>query len=127
MSDSYIRTRSDGIWEIIWKDEKTGRDRCRTTKTRDKIAAEEEHARFVLANRVSGGRPTVPGMLEHYYAHVKDKKGHSTWYNMQFNIRTLRDRLGERWSRNFGPVVKVDRMMKETIQNEEKKEPFAGV
>jgi len=34
-------------------------------------------------------------------------------------------KLSERWSRNFGPVVKVDRMMKEVIQNEETKEPFA--
>ena len=33
----------------------------------------------------------------------------------------------QRWSRNFGPVVKVDRMMKETIQNEETKEPFARI
>jgi hypothetical protein len=31
----------------------------------------------------------------------------------------------ESWSRNFGPVVKVDRMMREVIQNEETKEPFA--
>ena len=31
----------------------------------------------------------------------------------------------ERWSRNFGPVVKVDRMIREVIQNEETKEPFA--
>jgi hypothetical protein len=35
--------------------------------------------------------------------------------------------LGEKesWSRNFGPVVKLDRMMREVIQNEETKEPFA--
>jgi hypothetical protein len=31
----------------------------------------------------------------------------------------------QRWSRNFGPVVKVDRMMREVIRNEETKEPFA--
>ena len=37
------------------------------------------------------------------------------------------DRIKERWSRNFEPVVKVDRMMKVTIQNEETKEPFARV
>ena len=30
-------------------------------------------------------------------------------------------------SRNFGPLVKVDRMMREVIQNEETKEPFARV
>ena len=30
----------------------------------------------------------------------------------------------ERWSRNFGPVVKVDRMMREVIPNEETEEPF---
>ena len=35
--------------------------------------------------------------------------------------------LTERWSRNFEPVVKVDRMMKVTIQNEATKEPFARV
>jgi hypothetical protein len=33
----------------------------------------------------------------------------------------------KRWSQNFGPVVKVDRMKKVTIQNEETKEPFAGI
>src|SRR6056297_2189867 len=37
---------------------------------------------------------------------------------------TRRERT-QRWSRKFGPVVKVDRMMKETIQNEETKEPFS--
>jgi hypothetical protein len=30
----------------------------------------------------------------------------------------------ERWSRNFGPIVKVDRMTREVIRNEETKEPF---
>ena len=34
-------------------------------------------------------------------------------------------RVDQRWSRKFGPAVKVDRMMKVTIQNEETKEPFA--
>ena len=34
-------------------------------------------------------------------------------------------RLKERWSREFGPVVKVDRMKKVMIQNDKKKEPFA--
>ncbi len=38
-----------------------------------------------------------------------------------------RETIAKRWSRNFGPVVKVDRMMKVTIQNEETKEPFARV
>jgi hypothetical protein len=31
----------------------------------------------------------------------------------------------QKWSRNFGPVVKVDRMTKEVIQNKKPKEPFA--
>ena len=34
---------------------------------------------------------------------------------------------GERWSRDFGPFVKVDRLMRETIQVDEEKEPFARV
>jgi hypothetical protein len=31
----------------------------------------------------------------------------------------------QRWSRIFGPFVKVNRMMKEVIQDEKPKEPFA--
>ncbi|MBL4893045.1 MAG: enoyl-CoA hydratase/isomerase family protein, partial [Rhizobiaceae bacterium] len=30
----------------------------------------------------------------------------------------------ERWSQGFGPAVNVDRLMRKTIQNEKKKEPF---
>ena len=41
------------------------------------------------------------------------------------NPQLVRTGQSERWSRKFGPVVKVDRMMKEVIQNEETKEPFA--
>lgn len=33
--------------------------------------------------------------------------------------------VSERWSRDFGPVVKVDRLVKEMTQNDETKEPFA--
>ena len=31
----------------------------------------------------------------------------------------------ERWSRDFGPVVKVDQLVEEVIQNDDTKEPFA--
>ena len=31
----------------------------------------------------------------------------------------------QRWSQDFGPVVKVDQLVKEVIQNDETKEPFA--
>jgi len=37
----------------------------------------------------------------------------------------LEDLLHERWSRIFGPVVKVDWMTKEVIPNDKTKEPFA--
>ncbi len=40
------------------------------------------------------------------------------------DITSLEDRF-ERWSRIFGPVVKVDRMTKEVIPNDKTKEPFA--
>ena len=40
-------------------------------------------------------------------------------------MRQLRDDTHQRWSRKFGPVVKVDRMKKVMIQNAKKKEPFA--
>ena len=33
----------------------------------------------------------------------------------------------ERWSRNFGPFVKMDFLMREMIQNDEEKEPRARV
>ncbi|WP_420011728.1 transposase [Tateyamaria sp.] len=32
--------------------------------------------------------------------------------------------IQQRWSREFGPVVKVDRLMRKTIQDEEAKESF---
>jgi hypothetical protein len=31
----------------------------------------------------------------------------------------------ERWSRQFGPSVKVDRMTKETIRNDKEKDAYA--
>jgi hypothetical protein len=37
----------------------------------------------------------------------------------------LRDTRTERWSQDFGPVVKVDQLVKEMIQNDETKEPLA--
>ena len=37
------------------------------------------------------------------------------------------DRLVERWSRKFGPAVKMDCLMRDTIQNDKEKEPCAGV
>ena len=36
----------------------------------------------------------------------------------------MKDVEGKRWSRKFRPVVKVDRMTKEVIQNEETQEPL---
>ena len=32
----------------------------------------------------------------------------------------------QRWSRDLGPVVKVGRLKRKTIQDEEAKEPFCG-
>jgi hypothetical protein len=31
----------------------------------------------------------------------------------------------ESWSQKFGPLVKMDRLMRKMIQNDEEKEPFA--
>jgi hypothetical protein len=45
--------------------------------------------------------------------------------SMQGQLKEMCKQLGERWSRKFGPIVKVYRMTKELIQNEETKEPFA--
>jgi sugar phosphate isomerase/epimerase len=42
-------------------------------------------------------------------------------------ITKLSTHLQERWSRKFGPGVKMDRMMKVTIQNDKTKEPFARI
>ena len=65
--------------------------------------------------------------------------GQELWYhspirdgdeNPSFKVDTIKnlwfDHGAERWSRDFGPVVKVDRLMRETIQDEEAKEPFCG-
>jgi hypothetical protein len=43
-------------------------------------------------------------------------------------VRRQREDHGiERWSRNFGPFVKMDLLMREMIQNDEEKEPRARV
>jgi transposase len=52
---------------------------------------------------------------------------HSTGGRTILGRITKRGSRYQRWSRNFGPVVKVDRMKKVTIQNEETKEPFARI
>jgi hypothetical protein len=35
------------------------------------------------------------------------------------------DCFGKRWSQQFGPLVKMDQLMRKMIQNDEEKEPFA--
>jgi len=49
--------------------------------------------------------------------------------NLLFLLKTDQGDVkhGERWSRNFGPVVKMDRLTRETIHNDETKEPFARI
>ena len=42
-------------------------------------------------------------------------------------VSELASRFGGRWSREFGPVAKVDSMTREVIQDEEAKEPFCGI
>ena len=43
----------------------------------------------------------------------------------RFAIAEGRQTSGQRWSQDFGPVVKVDQLVKEMIQNDETKEPLA--
>jgi len=45
----------------------------------------------------------------------------------QYKVMDMVLAMQQRWSRNFGPVVKVDHIMKEVIRNEETKEPFSRV
>jgi integrase len=61
---------------------------------------------------------------------IKEASNTSDWHrhDLRRTVSTILSKFGvsdgESWSRKFGPVVKVDRIMKATIQNEETKEPF---
>jgi hypothetical protein len=47
------------------------------------------------------------------------------WPSIQpFTGVDLRSDVDQRWSQDFGPVVKVDQLVKEVIPNDETKEPF---
>jgi type IV secretion system protein VirD4 len=89
----------------------------------------------------AGSASLVPDSQRFWMALLPDSKGEHAFFeqagrrfgdaitrhDVHVNGSTSLQSISERWSRKFGPFVKVDRMTKEVIQNEETKEPFARV
>ena len=84
--------------------------------------------RYLPKDWVSGNVAVVHAGADPLVPIANQRTSHLLWGHAEFETVPRNDGLWvvhERWSRNFGPVVKVDRMMREVIQNEETKEPFA--
>jgi hypothetical protein len=75
------------------------------------------------ANKLRMALGGEPGTA-HWIAHKPKGMWQRTYQRKRFEINWCENWMKQRWSRNFGPIVKVDRMKKVTIQNEETKEPF---
>lgn len=66
-------------------------------------------------------------VLQEFYQVAFRKKLYDSIDALQADLDQWLHYYNQRWSRKFGSVVKVDRMTKEVIQNEETKEPLARV
>ncbi|SNT34700.1 tyrosine-type recombinase/integrase [Antarctobacter heliothermus] len=97
------RTRTDGIWEIVWDDPKTGLIRRQSCKTRDEHEADRKLAEKILSGDVVPPSVVTMGyILDRYYHHLKRRKGSSTTVPMASKIDRLKQFLGNRKWQDFG-------------------------
>lgn len=97
------RTRTDGIWEIVWSDPKTGRIKRQSCKTRDEHEAERKLAEKILSGDVVPPTAVTIGyLLDRYYQHLKRRKEAATIVPMASKVDRLKDFLGcQKWE-DFG-------------------------
>ena len=89
--------------------------------TASEIASKHRHTRLIdqLMDINRSAEPRVP-----WIKHITPFGNVGV---LAFSCTTLSDRTAQRWSRKIGPVVKVDRMTKETIRNDKEKDAYARV
>lgn len=97
------RRRTDGIWEIVWNDPKTGRIKRESCKTRDEHEAERKLAEKILSGDVVPPTVVTIGyLLDRYYQHLKRRKEAATVVPMASKIDRLNSFLGSRKWQDFG-------------------------
>ncbi|MDU8928184.1 hypothetical protein RXV86_12375 [Alisedimentitalea sp. MJ-SS2] len=99
MTKKYVqyrkRTRTDGIWEIVWNDPKTGNIRRQSCGTRDEHAAERKLAEKILTGDVVPPNVVTIGyLLERYFQHLKRRKAANTIVPMKSKVERLTDYMG---------------------------------
>ncbi|WP_181892850.1 tyrosine-type recombinase/integrase [Falsiruegeria mediterranea] len=97
------RTRTDGIWEIVWNDPETGNVCRESCKTRDEHAAERKLAEKILTGDVvPPSVVTIGYLLERYFQHLKRRKAENTIVPMESKVERLMDYMGNlKWD-EFG-------------------------
>ena len=105
------------------------KDLCDTLKDMDELKRAFDPAHQPSEEQLTVCAMKVPSK-EELWKMAKASPGRA-WGAAKDAVPTLEGIKGyefpERWSRKFGPVAKVDHMMKEVIQYEETKEPFARI
>ena len=97
------RTRTDGMWEIVWNDPSTGRIKRQSCKTRDEHEADRKLAEKVLSGDVVPPNVVTIGYLvDRYYQHLKRRKEAATIVPMASKVERLKDFLGTRRWQDFG-------------------------
>lgn len=103
------RTRTDGMWEIVWNDPATGKIRRESCKTRDEHVADRVLAEKILTgDSVPPEAVTIGYLLDRYYEHIKRRKGDNTVIPMKSKVERLKDYMGS---------VKWDDFTQTTVEN----------
>jgi len=91
----YVRTRTDGYWETVHRDD-DGKTRRHSHSTKDEKAASDAHDTFVkeLARPEIPTRPTVAWVVDQYYDYICKEKPESTSGPMAANVGPLKEHLG---------------------------------
>lgn len=97
------RRRTDGIWEIVWDDLKTGRVKRQTCKTRYEHEADRKLAEKILSGDVvPPSVVTIGYILDRYFQHLKRRKSAATVVPMSSKIDRLKSFMGSRRWEDFG-------------------------
>lgn len=101
-----LRVRADGIWEVVWDDLETGKQRRKSTGTREKSDASVQLAQIAAearAPKIAAG-VTVGDLIGHYLkaadadAPQEDAKARHRVAALRASLKPVRERLGAlRW------------------------------
>ena len=97
------RTRTDGVWEIVWTDPSSGKVKRQSCGTRDAHQAERKLAEKILSGDVVPPNVVTVGyLLDRYFQHIKRRKESATVVPMVSKVDRLKSFLGTRTWQDFG-------------------------